>query len=134
MRLGVGLVVAAADDLGGEHGGAEDERHGGDRADHARRRAAVDAGPVHGGVALAAGDQPAVDGNGDDAGDHEREREAAPEQQRADAGVHRAGDATTIALSTISMTAMLSVSEASAIGMTAPSARPARSSGTLVSV
>ncbi len=39
-----------------------------------------------------------------------------------------------MALSTSSMTAMLSVSEASAIGTTTPSASPARSSGMLVSV
>ena len=38
-----------------------------------------------------------------------------------------------IRLSTISMTAIESVSEASAIGMTVASARPARSSGRLVS-
>ena len=38
-----------------------------------------------------------------------------------------------IALSTISIVVMLSVSEASAIGTTAESARPARSSGRLVS-
>ena len=38
-----------------------------------------------------------------------------------------------IALSTTSMTAMLTVSEASAIGITTESARPARSSGMLVS-
>ncbi len=37
-----------------------------------------------------------------------------------------------IALSTISIVAMLSVSEASAIGTTAASASPARSSGRLV--
>ena len=39
-----------------------------------------------------------------------------------------------IALSTTSMTAIDSVSDASAIGITAPSARPPRSSGMLVSV
>ena len=38
-----------------------------------------------------------------------------------------------IALSTISIVVMLSVSEASAIGITADSASPARSSGRLVS-
>jgi hypothetical protein len=43
------------------------------------------------------------------------------------------GTSRMIALSTISITAMLSVSEAGAIGMTAPSANPARSSGRLVS-
>ena len=43
------------------------------------------------------------------------------------------GIATTIELSTISMTAMESVSEASAIGITAASASPPRSSGRLVS-
>ena len=44
------------------------------------------------------------------------------------------GMASMIALSTISMIAMLTVSEARAIGITAPSASPARSSGMLVSV
>ena len=39
-----------------------------------------------------------------------------------------------IRLSTTSIVAMLSVSEARAIGITAPSARPARSSGRLVRV
>ena len=43
------------------------------------------------------------------------------------------GMASMTALSTISMVAMLSVSEASAIGTTTLSARPARSSGRLVS-
>jgi hypothetical protein len=43
------------------------------------------------------------------------------------------GIATMIALSTISIMAMLAVSEAKAIGTTAPSAKPARSSGRLVS-
>jgi hypothetical protein len=37
-----------------------------------------------------------------------------------------------VALSTSSIVAMLNVSEASAIGMTAASAKPARSSGRLV--
>ncbi len=44
------------------------------------------------------------------------------------------GIASMIALSTTSIVAMLSVSEARAIGITAPSARPARSSGRLVSM
>ena len=44
------------------------------------------------------------------------------------------GMASMIALSTISITVMLSVSTASAIGITAESARPARSRGMLVSV
>ena len=39
-----------------------------------------------------------------------------------------------IRLSTISIVAMLSVSEARAIGITAPIARPARSRGRLVNV
>ena len=43
------------------------------------------------------------------------------------------GMASMTALSTISMVAMLSVSEASAIGTTTLRARPARSSGRLVS-
>jgi hypothetical protein len=42
------------------------------------------------------------------------------------------GIATMIALSTISIVAMLNVSDASAIGMTALNARPARRSGRLV--
>ena len=45
--------------------------------------------------------------------------EAAPEEHVVEAGLHRAGDGEMIALSTISIVAMLSVSEASAIGMTA---------------
>jgi hypothetical protein len=44
------------------------------------------------------------------------------------------GIASMMALSTTSMIAMLSVSEGRAIGMTAPRARPAPSSGRLVSV
>ena len=43
------------------------------------------------------------------------------------------GIASMIALSTISMSVMLAVSAASAMGITAPSAKPARSSGRLVS-
>jgi hypothetical protein len=50
----------------------------------------VDPGLVHDRVALAARDQPAVDGHGDGAGHDEREGEAAPEQQLAEAGLHRA--------------------------------------------
>ena len=42
------------------------------------------------------------------------------------------GTASMMPLSTISIVAMLSVSEASAIGTTAPNASPARSSGRLV--
>ena len=42
------------------------------------------------------------------------------------------GTASTMALSTTSIVAIDSVSEARAIGITAPSARPARSSGRLV--
>ncbi len=44
------------------------------------------------------------------------------------------GTRTMITLSTISIVAMLNVSEASAIGITAESARPARSRGMLVRV
>ena len=47
---------------------------------------------VHDGVALAARDQPAVDRERDGAGDQERGREAAPEEQVRQAGVHRARD------------------------------------------
>jgi hypothetical protein len=53
-------------------------------------RIAVDAGLVHDRVAAAARDQPAVDRDRDDARDRQRERQAAPEQEVADAGVDRA--------------------------------------------
>src|SRR5918995_982279 len=43
-------------------------------------------------AAAAARDEPAVDGEGDDAGDGQREGERAPEQDVADAGLHRPGD------------------------------------------
>ena len=41
---------------------------------------------------LAAGDQVAVDGDREDGGDGQGEAEAAPEEEVAEAGVHRAGD------------------------------------------
>ena len=82
----------AAEPLRDEHGGAEDERGDGDRGDGAGGEVRVMAAVVQNGVALAARDQPAVDRVGDDAGDDQRERERAPEQDVADPGGHRAGD------------------------------------------
>ena len=64
----------------------------GDRADHARRGAAVDARLVHGGVALAALEQPAVHRVGEEAGDGQRDRQRAPEQHVVEARLHRARD------------------------------------------
>jgi hypothetical protein len=52
----------------------------------------VDPGRVHDRVPPPANDEPAVDGQGDHAGDREREGERAPEQQAAHAGLHGAGD------------------------------------------
>ena len=72
-------------------------------------------------------------GTANSEGDRQREGEAAPEEQVAEAASSAPGIATMIRLSTISIVAMLSVSEASAIGITAASASPARSSGRLVS-
>ncbi len=58
-----------------------------------------------------------------------------PQNRRSPSSASRApGMTTTIALSTISITAIDAVSEASAIGTTVASASPARSSGRLVSV
>ena len=59
---------------------------------------------------------------------------AAPEEHVAEPGLDRSRDQEMIALSTTSMIAMLTVSVASAIGTTAANAKPARSSGQLVSV
>ena len=100
------------------------ERQARDRADEARRRSAVDAGLVDDGVALAAGDEPAVDRDGEGDGDDQREASAAPEQQLPSPASIAPGTATMIALSTSSIVAIENVSEASAIGMTAASARP----------
>ena len=66
-------------------------------------------------------------------GDDQREGERAPEEQVPRPASIAPGMATTIALSTISMSAIESVSEARAIGMTARARGPARSSGRLVS-
>src|SRR4051794_2766296 len=74
------IMWARLERLGDEHGGAERERGDGDRPDQARRRPAVDPGLVDDRVALAATDQPAVHRHGDDPGDGEGERQAAPEQ------------------------------------------------------
>src|SRR6478609_9537797 len=48
--------------------------------------------PMNHGVALATGDQPAVDERGRDEGDREAEDDAPPELRVAEAGVDRAGD------------------------------------------
>ena len=80
----------AAQRVGDQHDRPEDARRRGDRADHARRRAAVDARLVHGRVALAALEQPAVDREGEEAGHEQRERERAPEQHVVEARVHGA--------------------------------------------
>src|SRR6185436_4807317 len=65
------VLVFAAQRLGDQDRGAEHERDGEDRADDPGIRTAVDAGAVHRCVALPAGDQPAVDRDGD----HERHRQ-----------------------------------------------------------
>ena len=58
----------------------------------ARVRAAVDAGRVDRRVALAAGDEPAVERVREHPGHHERDRERAPEEEVVEAGLHGAGD------------------------------------------
>jgi hypothetical protein len=68
------------------------------------------------GRSLAALEQPPIHPEGGEPGHDESDRERAPEQ-----------------LSTTSVIAIESVSDASAIAITAPSARPPRSSGRLVS-
>src|SRR4051812_10830418 len=85
-------------------------------------------------VALAAGDQPAVDRECCRECDHERRRETPPEERVAQASVDGPGTARMNALSTISMTPMGRVSEVRARGMTVASASPARSRSRLVSV
>jgi glycerol uptake facilitator-like aquaporin len=76
---------ASVEGLDDEHGGAEHEHRGRDRGDRAGGEVGVVAAVVQDGVALAAGDQPAVDGEGDDARDDEGEGQRAPEQEVADA-------------------------------------------------
>ena len=71
---------------------------------------------MDGRVALATGQQPAVDREGDHARHHQRDGEAAPEEHVAHAGLQRPGITSMIALSTISIVAIDRVSEASAIG------------------
>jgi hypothetical protein len=57
--------------LGQQNAGAEDERGCDCDADDLRRRAAMDARPMNRGVASAARDEPAVDGQRERAGDGE---------------------------------------------------------------
>jgi hypothetical protein len=105
-----------AEGFGDHDDRAKGRGNSGDRSDDPGRRAAVDAGLMHGGGALAALEQPPIHPEGGEPGHDESDRERAPEQ-----------------LSTTSVIAIESVSDASAIGITAPSARPPRSSGRLVS-
>ena len=86
------LHLLAGDRLGDQDGAAEDRGDGEHRADDPRGGAAVDPGLVHRDVALALRDQPAVDRQGGEEGDEEREGERAPEEDVPEAGVHRAGD------------------------------------------
>ena len=81
----------------------------------------------------AARDEPAVERERDHPGDHERERERAPDSRSPTPASMAPGMTSMIALSTISINAMLNVSVASAIGTTADRASPALSSGRLVS-
>src|SRR5215207_10320861 len=78
--------------LGDEHGGAEDEPGCDDRADEARGGTSVDPRAVHHGMALAAGDEPAVDRHRGDEGDREREAQRTLEQPRSQTGLHGARD------------------------------------------
>lgn len=77
--------------LGHEYDKAEYEGSHRDGADDDRRQTAVDAGFVDCGVALSATDRPPADRNGEDASNGERERQAPPEQDIAQTGVHGAG-------------------------------------------
>jgi cytochrome P450 len=124
-----GAAGELAERLGAQHDAPEQERQHRDRRHHRDRRAAVDAGLVHHRVALAARDQPAVDRHRDDARDRQREREAAPEQQVAEPGVHRAGDEQHDRVVDHLHRRDAQRVDASAIGTTAASASPARSSG-----
>ena len=88
---------------------------------------------VHHGVALAAGDHRPVDRIGDGARDEQREREAPPERTVVRPASIAPGTRSMIALSTTSITAIETVSEASASGTAAARAMPERSSGSIVS-
>src|SRR5215211_9447386 len=86
LDLGATVVVERVRD---EHGTAEDEGQDHDRAHQPGRWTAVDAGAVNGRVTFAPGDEPAVDRDGGDERDRERERQRAPEQKGAKAGFQR---------------------------------------------
>ena len=93
----------------------------------------MDAGPVNGRMTFAAADQPAV-GRDRETKAIASANERLPQKSKSPRPAWRApGIKTMIRLSTISMIRMLSVSEASAIGITVARANPARSSGRLVS-
>jgi hypothetical protein len=80
---------------------------------------------VDDGMAAAAGDQPAVDREGG----YQGHGQAAPEQQVGQASVHRAGETRRMALSTISITVIESVSAAKASPAAARKAIPPLSRG-----
>ena len=119
----------SAQRLGHEDDDPEHERHHEDRAHHAGVGSTVDAGLVDVRVPAAAGDQPAVDRDGDEARD--RQREEASQNSRSPAPAWIApGTSNMIPLSTISITAMLTVSDARAMGTTtAARARRAATAG-----
>jgi hypothetical protein len=56
-----------------QHCRAEEKGKDGERTDQTNRRAAMDAGFMHGGMAPSAGDQPAVEREGRQPGDRECE-------------------------------------------------------------
>src|SRR5215210_1208050 len=71
---------------------AEDARDGCDRGHDPSRRAAMNTGLVDGRVALAPGEQPAVDRVGGGSRKHECNCEAPPEHEVAETGLERAGN------------------------------------------
>ena len=100
----------------------------------ADRQLAVRVLGVHDGVALAARDQPAVDRERDGAGDQRVRPRGCPRRAGSSGRPpSRPGSSSMIALSTISITAIEIVSEASASGTAAARASPPRSSGSIVS-
>lgn len=74
-------------------------------------------------------DEPSVHREGGRRGNDERQHQAAPEQRAAEPGIHRPGMMSIIALSTISMIVIDTVSEARASLRTTPVASPEASSG-----
>jgi hypothetical protein len=72
---------------------------------------------VNDGVPATAGDEPAVHRPRDRSGDHEAESQAPPDRPSRSPAAIAPGIATTIALSTISMTVIEAVSAAKAIGI-----------------